>query len=59
MDIDVVSEISNGVDSLIDPLENFFRQKLTLLKQNTDIKINRFDEEDMNPFKSSITLLKQ
>jgi hypothetical protein len=57
LDIDAVSEISNGVDSLIDTFGDYFRQRLSFLKQGTDIRINTLDEEG-NSFRQA-TLARQ
>ena len=32
LDLDTVSEISNSVDTLVDPIGDYFRQKLVLMK---------------------------
>eukprot|EP00347_Sterkiella_histriomuscorum_P009491 403341010 len=44
--IDNVSEINNSVDSLIDPIGDFFRQRLSLMKSSTMTQIQDFDQEN-------------
>lgn len=46
IDVDNVSEISNGIDTLIDPIKNFFKQKLSLMKARTEFKIHVFDDDE-------------
>ncbi|CDW81303.1 myb-related protein 3r-1-like [Stylonychia lemnae] len=47
LDFDQVSEIKNNVETLVDPLGNFFRQRLTLMKQTKKIQIDdALEDED-------------
>lgn len=35
IDIDTVNEITNSVDTLVDPIGDFFRQRLSLMRSTT------------------------
>jgi hypothetical protein len=51
IEIDAVSEISNGVESLIDTFGDYFRQRLSFIKQSTSHmqRISTFEDEHDEP----------